>query len=346
MKHRKLVLPVFAALALGGVSLAQSPPVCISGSPYVAECTGPITLVPVDGSASFDPDGTPTTFFWFDECSFGSFEDPTSAQTNWIMDNTGFCTRTCIHIALRVTSGGQTTACPAVVTVQDTTAPILMCPPDVTEIWTGGPAHGQTDPMNTGMATATDCDPAPVVAYSDVLNPGTQPGDPETVVTRTWTATDFCTNQSNCVQTITLLSPSGGLGSMLDVMPGSCPNVIASNGTGVLTLVLFSSGAFDATQVDRSSLVVRRRDNGGQVIQRMNVKLKDKGRPASSTGNCACGVSQPDGRPDLQVSVDYAQFLQAFEVANEAPGSQVTVAVTGRMLDGRLFTVTDCVTKP
>jgi hypothetical protein len=123
-----------ATLAMGGVASAQSteaPPVCISGTPYVAECTGPITLVPVDGTQSFDPDGTPVTFFWFDECTFGSFQDPTDPQTNWIMDNTGFCIRTCIHIDLRVTSGGETTVCQASITVQDTTAPVITCPSDV-----------------------------------------------------------------------------------------------------------------------------------------------------------------------------------------------------------------------
>src|SRR6185503_373205 len=124
----------------------EAPPVCNNGGPYVAECTGPVTAVGLDGSASFDPDGTPVTFFWFDECPFGSFDDPTSATTNFIIDSTGVCSRQCV-IVLRVTSGGVTVPCQTTVTVQDTTAPVITCPSDVIELWTVGPAGGQTDPL-------------------------------------------------------------------------------------------------------------------------------------------------------------------------------------------------------
>lgn len=351
MKQSKLVLMQagLASLALGAAARAQTaeaPPVCINGGPYLAECTGPITLVPLDGTASFDPDGTPVTFFWFDECPFGSFEDPTDPQTNFIMDNTGVCVRVCT-IVLRVTSGGQMTPCLTTVTVQDTTAPVISCPSDVVEVWTVGPAGGQTDPSLTGTATAVDCDPAPVIGFSDVLDPGDEPGEPETIVTRTWTATDFCLNQSSCVQTITLLSPGNAFNLKLDLMPGVCPNQLNSNGDGLLQVVLFGTSSFDVNTIDKTSLVLQRKDNVGGTIQRMNVKTKDRGRPTTAQNvNCQCGSASPDGRLDLQITLNYAEMFNTFQLAAEAPGATNQVALTGRFLDGRFFTLTECTQMP
>jgi hypothetical protein len=346
MKQSSLVLAGAGAALLAGVAGAQSteaPPVCINGGPYLQECTGPITLVPLDGSASFDPDGTPVTFFWFDECNFGAFEDPSDPMTNFIMDNTGVCQRSC-NFVLRVTSGGETTPCQTSATVEDTTAPVITCPPDVVEVWTNGPANGQTDPNLTGFATAVDCDPNPTIGFSDVLDPGNAPGEPETIVTRTWTATDFCLHQSNCVQTITLLSPSGGgpLGSKLDVMPGVCPNQANTSGTGVLSLTLLGTPTFDVSLVDRSTLTLQRKDNVGSKITRLGVRLRDNGRPASSNGACACGTNSLDGRLDLAITANYAEFVQAFEMQSLAAGASVDVAVVGRLKDGKWFVVSDC----
>ena len=55
-----------------------------------------------------------------------------------------------------------------------------------------------------GSATATDnCDPAPAITHSDTSTPGACPQEP--VITRTWTATDFCGNVSSCDQVITIV---------------------------------------------------------------------------------------------------------------------------------------------
>ena len=58
--------------ATSAIAQEDALPVCINGGPYTFECTGPQTLVQLDGTASFDPNGTPVTFFWFEECPFRS----------------------------------------------------------------------------------------------------------------------------------------------------------------------------------------------------------------------------------------------------------------------------------
>ena len=80
---------------------------------------------------------------------------------------------------------------------EDTTAPVLTCPPDATVPW-GDP----TDPAHTGTATADDnCDGSVPVSYTDgAPTPSTSADCYQ--FTRTWTATDDCGNVATCTQMI------------------------------------------------------------------------------------------------------------------------------------------------
>ena len=85
------------------------------------------------------------------------------------------------------------------ITVTDTMAPVLAVPGDVTV-----ECDASTDPAETGSATATDnCDAAPVVTSSDSVVAGTCPA--ESVIIRTWTATDACGNRVQQDQVITVV---------------------------------------------------------------------------------------------------------------------------------------------
>ncbi|HVP10586.1 MAG TPA: HYR domain-containing protein, partial [Phycisphaerae bacterium] len=91
---------------------------------------------------------------------------------------------------------GNSSNCSQSITVRDTISPVLVgCPSSVTV---------ECDAVPPPAApTATDnCDPAPQIAYNEVLADGSCADD--YVLTRTWTATDRCGNSSNCSQSITL----------------------------------------------------------------------------------------------------------------------------------------------
>lgn len=95
-------------------------------------------------------------------------------------------------------SCGNTGTCVQTITVDDSTAPTITCPADLTIECTES-----TFPANTGMATAIDsCDLTPEVTYADITAAGACAS--EYTITRTWTATDTCGNSSSCIQTITV----------------------------------------------------------------------------------------------------------------------------------------------
>lgn len=95
------------------------------------------------------------------------------------------------------------------VPVSDTTPPTITCPADVILQC----ANCDTDPSNTGTATATD-ETSVTVTYQDFTS-----GACPKVTKRFWTATDAAGNIASCVQTITCLPPSlvtDGSGAIFD----------------------------------------------------------------------------------------------------------------------------------
>ncbi len=88
---------------------------------------------------------------------------------------------------------GNASTCSQVITIEDTTAPVIVCPADV--------SHECDAPVDYGMASATDNCNTLSITSSDV----TTGDDCLTTITRTWTATDACNNSSTCVQVITIV---------------------------------------------------------------------------------------------------------------------------------------------
>jgi HYR domain len=108
--------------------------------------------------------------------------------------------------------------CTQTITVQDTTAPVITCPPDVTL-----PCGTPTDPTVTGFATATDnCGTVPAPTFTDVATGQCPQG---ATITRTWATSDGC-NPVSCVQIITLVAPpnQGCVPASVTDLGGSCGN--------------------------------------------------------------------------------------------------------------------------
>ncbi len=124
---------------------------------------------------------------------------------------------------------GNSSTCNQIISVEDNTAPVILCPPNITIQCTAS-----TVPSNTGTATANDnCGPVLSVTFADISVSGTCAQ--EYTITRTWTATDACANSSTCTQTIFI---DDSLGPVITCPPNitiQCTDVILPANTGMAT---------------------------------------------------------------------------------------------------------------
>ncbi|KJD35539.1 hypothetical protein PW52_07185, partial [Tamlana sedimentorum] len=112
------------------------------------------------------------------------------------IDNSDSCNITITRTWTFTDSCNNTSSASQIITVKDTTGPELDLPDNVS-----AECSDDLTPIAFGTATATDnCDPNPVVTYNDVITNGACEGT--YTITRTWTATDACGNETTADQTI------------------------------------------------------------------------------------------------------------------------------------------------
>jgi hypothetical protein len=151
----------------------------------VDDTTDPVITCPPDITFECEM-GDPGTATATDNCDSDPDVDYTDNVVNdrcpTIIERTWTATDSC----------GNTDSCVQTITIDDTTDPVITCPPDIAfECEMGDP----------GVATATDnCDPDPEIDYTDNITSERCP----IIIERTWTATDSCGNTDSCMQTITI----------------------------------------------------------------------------------------------------------------------------------------------
>jgi hypothetical protein len=102
----------------------NSPPVCIVDMPFSVECQGAVTIVAIDGSASYDPDGDPLSFTW--QVSPNATVDDNHSPTPLItIDTSGSCD-TAIGIRLRLGDGQNISFCRLFVSVYSTPEELVL----------------------------------------------------------------------------------------------------------------------------------------------------------------------------------------------------------------------------
>jgi len=98
------------------------PPQCSAGGPYTAEGGGVITTVPLDGSASIDPNGSSLTFSWSTDCPAAIFDDLSSPTPTLLLDSSKVPENCNVRLIVS-DSFGLTSTCETTVTLKDTLPP-------------------------------------------------------------------------------------------------------------------------------------------------------------------------------------------------------------------------------
>ncbi|HVS09964.1 MAG TPA: hypothetical protein VMS76_08810 [Planctomycetota bacterium] len=187
-----------SASPMSPASPRGEPPVCDPGGPYTTSCSGPLSVVRLDGSGSYDPEGQWMWYQWIETSPDAFIDDPTSPTPNLIFSMAQACERV-VRVALIVTAGGESTRCVTFASARDDSEPDLDVPPDV-QVKRGDPLH----PDHTGWAVAYDlCNPGCSLAWEDTVS-ASAPAQGVTVIDRTWTGDDGC-RRAQGVQRITVV---------------------------------------------------------------------------------------------------------------------------------------------
>jgi hypothetical protein len=141
------------------------------------------------------------------------------------------------------------------------------------------------------------------------------------------------------------------MGSVVDILPGSCPNVVsfdepldldfdfirpaAAIPTSNIVVAVYSTPDFDATTADPREVLLNNVSPSGWTID-------DVGRPDVRETPCGCGQASRDGRTDLLLSYDRDAIAEAMQPLIEGAVRTLQLRTVGR--DGLRSEGHDCLT--
>jgi hypothetical protein len=137
----------------------------------------------------------------------------------------------------------------------------------------------------------------------------------------------------------------------LDVKPGSCPNPVNARSKGVVPMAIVGSESFDVTQIDVSTLTLRRADGVGGIVAPLSgppgpgITTDDVATPFSGD-LCDCHDLGGDGIDDLLLKFSTPELAGAFELSELPSGASMMLTLSGSLLDGTAFEASDCVIIP
>ena len=341
--NKRIALLALGLAAIGsgaggvyGTSIGNLP-ICDAGPKQIVNCTGPVTMVQLDGTQSIDPLGGTLQFRW----EVGpnprvSILNELTATPTLMFDMTGSCNER-VEAFLIVRNQAGKSVCSTMVTVADFEPPTLVVPPDVAV----GPKDS-TAPSATGFPTVTDnCNPNPTVTFVD-----TPIGKEK--IQRRWIASDGC-RKTTAIQELFFVFDGF---AHVDFLPGQCPNGLnvgfqagGTFGGGVL------GNAIDSTTVDLGSITVQRVSffnqavggtPAGPAVAPISATLGDIGTPFIGDP-CECTSLGPDGTLDVDLLFDLQQFVTVLGLDQVPNGTTVPLLVRGKFLDGEVFEGVDCV---
>ena len=170
-----------ASASVDGVDLqpdTQSPMIACPADTTI-DC-GTSTMPLATGQASATDDTDPNPVITYSDLTFSGTLPCIVLQRTW--SATDLC--------------GNTASCNQMITIQDSVPPTIICPANRTVT-----CLDDTSPASQGMATASDnCTISPGVTFVDQTSGGSCPAN--FILSRTWIATDACSNSNTCVQMI------------------------------------------------------------------------------------------------------------------------------------------------
>ncbi|MCI0745858.1 MAG: PKD domain-containing protein [Verrucomicrobia subdivision 3 bacterium] len=225
--RRALSQAEMTALVTGGCNaLCQLPPAPPCGGE--PDTTPPTINCPAAATVQCIADVPPANF------AGGSVSDDRDANPLVTFEGDvalGTCPMIITRTYKATDTSGNSATCTQSITVNDTIAPAITCPPTASVAYGSVPlaATSTSEFIAQGGSVSDNCDSAPNVTSSDSAE-----GSCPQIITRTYNVTDACGNASTCQQTITVVNSAPVITSVTG------PNAPVALGSSVSVTVAFS----------------------------------------------------------------------------------------------------------
>jgi hypothetical protein len=260
-----------------------------TGSQFITvqDITAPdLVGVPADATVECDSVPAPAAVSAADNCDdapvvvFDEVRADGNCPSSYTLTRTWTATDVC----------GNTSSATQVVTVQDTTAPVLAgVPGDVTVECDSVPAPADV--------SATDNCSTFVITFDEVRTDGNCPSS--YTLARTWTATDECGNASSATQVVTVqdtTAPDPIISDLTDVSPNQAPiafSVTSGDNCGLLSVLITE---VTRHKVNKKGKVTFIDVNGDEIKDEEESKSKgdDKSKSEGDDKSKSKSESEPD----------------------------------------------------
>jgi hypothetical protein len=118
----------------------------------------------------------------------------------------------------------------------------------------------------------------------------------------------------------------------LDIKPTSCPNPLNPKSQGVLPVAILGLGDTDVNDIDVSTVLL-------EGVAPLRSHVNDVAGPYEGE-LCGCTTDGPDGFDDLTLKFATQDIVAA--VGPVVPGDEIALTLTGQLVDGREFELSDC----
>jgi hypothetical protein len=220
-----------------------TPPIITCPSDTIVSCSGDLSPIALgEPTAMSNCSSVQLNYSYNDIILPGNCPSEMTIERTWMISDT--C--------------GNSGSCLQVISVIDTTHPVITCPKDTIIDCTSG-----STPNETGMATAIDDCNIEVTSlpYTDNVIQGACPS--EVLIERSWTAMDSCGNSISCIQLITIqdtVAPTFDIAQNVVIPCGADHTDLTIAGN--ITNVFDGCGILDTNYVDDLSQIQTCNGNG------------------------------------------------------------------------------------
>jgi hypothetical protein len=151
---------------------------------------------------------------------------------------------------------------------------------------------------------------------------------------------DPCPAGFECREETESCEPISGITVSVDIKPGSCPNPLNLKSRGVLPVAVLGTMDINVMSIDPASIRLSREGTPGMVAP-IRWSYEDVGTPFTGD-RCDCHELKCDGYKDLTLKFKTQEVAATLKL-NDVTGQEISLTLTGSLMDGTEISGKDCI---